>query len=40
MKKIIGLMLTLILVLGGLLTGCSSKDDKATTATAQILVKK
>ena len=33
MKKIIGLMLTLILALGGLLTGCSSKDDKGNTAT-------
>jgi basic membrane protein A len=28
MKKIIGLMLTLTLVMGSILTGCSNKDDK------------
>jgi basic membrane protein A len=34
MKKIIGLMLTLVLTMGLVLTGCSSKDDKGTTPTA------
>lgn len=35
MKKVIGLMLTLILVLGGLLTGCSKKADQGNTATPE-----
>jgi basic membrane protein A and related proteins len=34
MKKIIGLMLTLILVMGTLLTGCGSKDDKSNSNAA------
>jgi len=35
MKKIIGLMLTLILVLGGILTGCSSKSNTTTPDAAK-----